>query len=88
MRVTFFALEPERNRYRLPSVRPHGGLLQELIPVGVFAETICQEIDECACPLGQIAVLWVYRIGAAPGWAIVLQHHHQVACRNGLPGDK
>jgi len=28
MRATFFALEPEENRYRFPSVRPHGGLLQ------------------------------------------------------------
>ena len=28
MRATFCALEPEGNRYRLPSVRPHGGLLQ------------------------------------------------------------
>ena len=25
-----YALEPERNRYRFPSVRPHGGLLQFL----------------------------------------------------------
>ena len=28
MRATISALEPEGNRYRFPSVRPHGGLLQ------------------------------------------------------------
>jgi len=29
MRATFIALEPEENRYRFPSVRGHGPLLQE-----------------------------------------------------------
>ena len=56
MRATFCALEPEGNRYRLPSVRGHGPLLQH----GPLLHP--RQLDCRRPPCGRPFVLWNQKV--------------------------